>query len=204
MRYLFAFTCLILAIAAAPVAAQLPDSPTGRGGNAVIQMFKDGPDSVTADFIQEKFSEEFLAATSLAERLAWLSQAVERIGPLELRGVEKTDQFEALISGLSTKTGSKVKIQYEVADSPPHPIVLLEIDEGTGAPPRQLTQAEMIEEATAYLDGLSTDDFSGTVLVAKGDEVLLEKATGLASRCCSHLAPASAIPTGATWSSGRS
>ena len=40
----------------------------------------------------------------------------------------------------------------------------------------------MIEEATACLSELSIDQFSGTVLVAKGHEVLLEKATGLASR----------------------
>jgi len=182
MNYPYALPCLILAVFTTPLSAQLPDSPTGRGGNAVIQMFKDGPSSVTESFMEEKFSQEFLAATSLAERQEWLSQAVDRIGPLELRGVEKTGQFEALISGLSSKTGGKVKIQYEVADSPPHPIVLLEIDEGTGAPPRQLTQAEMVAEATTYLDELSTDEFSGTVLVAKGDEVLFEKATGLASR----------------------
>ena len=40
----------------------------------------------------------------------------------------------------------------------------------------------MIEEATGYVDELATDQFSGTVLVAKGDEVLLERAIGLASR----------------------
>ena len=182
MKLTFSTTLLALVLLAAPTLAQLPDSPTGRGGNAVIQMFKDGPDSVTTEFIQEKFSEGFLGVTSLAERQEWLSQAVERIGPLELRGVEKTGEFEALISGLSGKTGGKVKIKYEVADSPPHRISLLDIDEGTGAPQRQLTEAEMIEEATTYLSELSTDQFSGTVLVAKGEEVLLEKATGLASR----------------------
>ena len=171
-----------LVLLTTPALAQLPDSPTGRSGNAVIQMFKDGPDSVTTEFMQEKFGEDFLAATSLAERQEWLSQAVERIGALELRGVEKTGGFEALISGLSSKTGGKVKIKYEVADSSPHRIILLEIDEGTGAPQRQLTEDEMIEEANAYLDELATDQFSGTVLVAKGDEVLLEKAIGLASR----------------------
>jgi len=144
MRLTFSRILLAVVLFAAPALAQLPDSPTGRGGNAVIQMFKDGPDSVTTEFMQENFNEDFSSATSLAERQEWLSQAVERIGGLELRGVEKTGEFEALISGLSSKTGGKVKIKYEVADSPPHRIVLLEIDEAIGAPQRRLTEAEMI------------------------------------------------------------
>jgi len=114
MKYPFALPCLILAVITAPLAAQLPDSPTGRGGNAVIQMFKDGPSSVTESYMEEKFSQGFLAATSLAERQEWLSQVVDRIGTLELRGVEKTGQFEASISGLSSKTGGKDEVTLEM------------------------------------------------------------------------------------------
>lgn len=173
---------LILACVSGPLVAQLPDSPTGRGGNKIIELFKSGPGSVTTEFMKESFGEAFLAKTSFAERQEWLSQAIERIGPLQLRGVEKTDQFAATIMGLSANTGDKVEIHYEVADAPPHRIVLLEIDEGSGEPQRQLTQDEMVTEATTYLEGLSTDEFSGSALVAKGDEVLVEVATGLASR----------------------
>ena len=171
-----------LASIATPSLGQLPDSPTGRGGNAVILVFKSGAGAVTADFMQEKFSEEFLAETSLDQRLQWFKDAVERIGPLQLRGVEKTGPFAATIMGQSSLTNDKIEIRYRVADNAPHRIVELTIDEGSSQPQRQLTPSEMISEAESYLDGLSADQFSGTVLVAKGKEVLFEKATGLASR----------------------
>jgi CubicO group peptidase (beta-lactamase class C family) len=161
--------------------AQLPNSPTGRGGNKIIEIFKTGSASIDAAYMQESFSEEFLAAPSPAERQTWLSEVVDRVGPLELRGVEKTDQFAATIIGRSSKTGESVEIRYEVADTEPHPIVRLEIEEGGGTQ-RQLTQAEMISEAMRYLEHLSPDEFSGTVLFAKGDQILLEKAIGQASR----------------------
>jgi len=175
-------TLLALLMIAFPALAQLPDSPTGRGGNTVIEMFKSGPDTVTPDFMQETFSEEFLAETSLNQKLLWLQDAVEQIGPLVLRGVEKTGPFSATIMGKSSVTDEKIEIQYQVADTAPHRIIELLIDQSSAQPQRQLTLSEMITEAEGYLEGLSDDQFSGTVLVARGDEVLLERAMGQASR----------------------
>ena len=182
MRHSSIIALILSSHLAGPLFAQLPDSPTGRGGNKIIELLKSGPDAVTAEWIQESFTPEFLAETSPAERQEWLSQAIERIGVLQLRGVEKTDQFAATIMGLSSNTGEKVEIRYEVADKPPHQIVLLEIDEDSGGPQRELTQDEMVKESAAYLEGLSADEFSGAALIAKGDEVLVEVAQGLASR----------------------
>ena len=175
-------TLVALFLVAGSTVAQLPDSPTGRGGNKVIGLFQSGSESITDEVMKESFSEEFLAETSLVERRVWLSQAIDRIGPLKLRGVEKTGPFSATIMGQSSKTGAKVEIQYEVSDAPPHPIVMLTIVESTGEPPRRLTQAEMVTAAESFLEGLSTDEFSGTVLVARGEEVLIEAAKGWASR----------------------
>lgn len=182
MNMVVSRTFLALVAVALPALAQLPDSPTGRGGNAVIQMFKSGPDSVTKDFVQETFSEEFLAETSLDQKVQSIQEAVASIGPLVLRGVEKTGPFSATIMGRSSVTEGKIEIQYRVANTTPHRIVELIIDQGSRQPQRQLTLSEMVAEAEAYLAGLSGDQFSGTVLVARGDEVLLEKAMGLASR----------------------
>ena len=47
-------TCL-----AGPAYAQLPDSPTGRGGNKIIELFKTGPESVTSELMQESFSQDY-------------------------------------------------------------------------------------------------------------------------------------------------
>jgi len=181
MKRLFS-KLLAVFLVASPALAQLPDSPTGRGGNKIIALFESGSETVTAELMQEAFSEGFLTETSPAERQEWLRQNVERIGALQLRGVEMTDPFSATIMGLSSKTGEKVEIRYEVAETEPHQIVLLDIDEGSGEPQRQLTQAEMVKEAEVYVEGLSTDEFSGAVLVARGDEVLVQIAKGLASR----------------------
>ncbi len=176
------FTLLFLLSVSGSVRAQLPDSPTGRAGNTVIHMFSAGAESITPGFLQETFSGTFLSATSLEDRQAWLREAVERVGPLQLRGVEKTGPFSATITALSTNSGNEVDIKYEVADAQPHRIIELDIGEEQTRPEERLTLAEMVAKAERFIRGLSSDDFSGTVLVARGDDVLLEKARGLASR----------------------
>lgn len=165
-----------------PVLAQLPDTPTGRGGTTIIELFKTGSSAIDSQFMQATFSSDFLAETSLDQRLEWLKDTVQRVGPLQLRGVEKTGPFAATIMSRSSLTDERIEIRYRVADTAPNQIVELAIDIAASQPQRQLTLAEMIVEAESYLDALSDDQFSGTVLVAKGEEVLFEKAAGLASR----------------------
>ncbi|MEK6153100.1 serine hydrolase domain-containing protein [Flavobacteriaceae bacterium 3-367] len=47
----------------------------------------------------------------------------------------------------------------------------------------ELSPSDLIGKVQEYMDGLcETDDFSGTVLIAKGDQVLYEKACGEASK----------------------
>lgn len=174
----------IFLLAAAPgsAAAQLPDSPTGRGGNTVIAMFNSGPAAITPQFVRETFAETLIAAATAADLQAALREAVEAIGPLDLRGVEKTGPFSATIRARSSLSGEAVEIAYEVEQAAPHRIVDLKMDRGSAEPRETLTTAQMVAKAEELIDGLSTDDFSGTVLVARGEEVLLEKAHGLASR----------------------
>jgi CubicO group peptidase (beta-lactamase class C family) len=174
-------TILVLAIVPGSAAAQLPDSPTGRAGNTLIQLFSSGPSSVTSELMRETFGETFLGAEA-AEKEAALREAVAAIGSLELRGVEKTGPFSATIRGVSSLSGERIEIAYEVDESDPHGIIELTLRREPAAPREKLTTAQFVAKAEALIDGLSTDVFSGTVLVARGEEVLLEMAHGLASR----------------------
>lgn len=172
---------LLCAAVASTAAAQLPDSPTGRAGNTLIELFGSGPASITPEFMHEAFAETYLGAEA-ARRQDALREAVESIGPLELRGVEKTGAFSAIIRGTSSLSGERIEISYQVDEREPHGIIELTIRREPAMPRRMLTTAELVAEAEALIDGLPTDDFSGAVLIARGDEVLLEKAHGLASR----------------------
>lgn len=172
---------LLVAATGGPAAAQLPDTPTGRAGNALIRLFTSGPSSVTPEFMRQTFAGTFLGDEA-AERQAALEEAVEAIAPLELRGVEKTGPFSATIRGRSSASAERIEIAYRVDESEPHGILELTIQREPATPRERLTTAQFVARAEAWIEGLSTDVFSGAVLVARGDEVLLEKAHGLASR----------------------
>ncbi len=174
---------LILLTAVAVVAtAQLPDSPTGRAGNAIIKVLSGGPEAATAEFFTEYFSDDYLAEETAEERAEWLGAIIERFGELELQGVQKTAAFGATIMASSATTGSQVEIRYFVQEEEPHRIEVLTIEE-TGSAIEPMSQEAMVAAVGEYLEQLTTDrKFSGVALVARGEEILFEQAFGLANR----------------------
>ena len=177
----FLISLFLVAAASSPATAQLPDTPTGRAGNRLIQLFTSDPAAVTPELMLETFGEAYLGPEA-AEKEAALREALEAIGPLDLRGVEKTGPFSATIRGVSSLSGDRIEIAYEVDESAPHDIIELNLRREPAVPREKLTTAGFVAKAEALIDGLPTDVFSGTVLVARGEEVLLAKAHGLASR----------------------
>ncbi len=172
----------LLAAVALVATAQLPDSPTGRAGNAIIKVLKGGPEAATAEFFTTYFSDDYLAEETAAERAEWLAAILERFGALELQGVQKTAAFGANIMASSETTGAQVEIRYFVEEEEPHRIEVLNIEE-TGSAIEPMSQEAMVAAVGEQLGQLTTDKkFSGVALVARGEEVLFEQAYGLANR----------------------
>lgn len=161
--------------------AQLPDSPTGRRGNALIAAIRGGSEAIAADFFKDNFAEQYLATRSLDEWVGWLRSTVEPLGSIGLEGANKTGPFSVTLLGSASTTGQQVKIFYDIEDVAPHRITRLDFELSDAIEPMSVD--EMSAAADQHLAQLTAaGDFSGAVLVARGREVLFEKAYGLANR----------------------
>lgn len=161
--------------------AQLPDSPTGRRGNTLIAAIKGGEESITPEFFEQHFAEDYLARRSAEESAAWLRSLVAELGSIGLEGANKTGPFSVTLMGSASATGQQVKIFYDIEDREPHRITRLDFELADAIEP--LEQDELNAAADEYLSQLAeTGEFSGVALIARQDQVLFEKAYGLANR----------------------
>ena len=96
--------------------AQLPDSPTGRRGNAIIAVLRGGPAAVTAAFFEDNFTPALLAEETAEERAERLAAWLERFGEIELQGVEKTAAYGATIMLRTSATGTLFEIRYALVE----------------------------------------------------------------------------------------
>src|SRR5262249_42261221 len=130
-----------------------------------------------------------LAERPIEARLAGVRQAREDNGHFKPIQVVEAHDDELRVLVKNDRNDS-LELDFLFEPQAPHYLLGMRVNMNTGgmggAPPppvRALPQDEAMRAFGAYLDSLSRADvFSGAVLVAKGDEVLLEKAYGLASR----------------------
>ena len=160
--------------------AQLPDSPTGRRGNALIALLRGGGE-VSPEFVRENLADSLFAERTPDEWAAWLRDTLAQLGTVNLEGASKTGPFNVTLLGSAGATGEEVKIHYDVDEVAPHRITRLEFERSAAIAP--LSATEMATEADRRLAELAeAGEFSGVALVARGEEILFQKAYGLASR----------------------
>jgi CubicO group peptidase (beta-lactamase class C family) len=169
-------------LSAAPLLAQLPDTPTGRRGNAILEVLRSGPGAITIAFFTDNFDPSWLAGATVEERREELATTLGELGELTLQGVRKSPGFGAVILAASGATGRQVEISYTLEDEEPHRIVSFEIEQ-RGEAIAPISLAELPAAVEAHVAALAArDEFSGAVLVARGEEILFEAAYGLADR----------------------
>jgi CubicO group peptidase (beta-lactamase class C family) len=173
---------LLALLMALTASAQLPDSPVGRRGNAILKVLRKGPEAATAAFFEENFTPELLAEETAGERAERLAATLGRFGGIQLQGVQKTGAFSATILGTSAATGTQVEIKYSLEEEEPHRITYFDIGEA-GAAIEPMPIEALAASVEEHLEQLVEDDkFSGVALVAHGEEILFEGAFGLANR----------------------
>ena len=180
---------LLPALTGAAVMPPLPDTDQGRRASAYLEAFNTGNEDQIRAFMQANVAKSAFADRSLEERLEGLRRLRQDNGHLqsvrvldasdgELRVLAKNDHDESL------------ELDFLFEPQAPHFLLGMRMMQSTGEPgaaPRPAVQALPEDQAIrtwgAYLDSLTrADAFSGAVLVAKGNDVLLRKAYGLSSR----------------------
>jgi len=163
-----------------------PDTPRGRRAAAYFAAFNAPGEEAMAAFLKENLSAESLQRASLEERLARYrgfkkearSLAPERLlreAGDETNYLARDGQGEALEFTFQFEAGADGRI-VAILGAPIDP----EVAAALAGPP--LGRDDVLARIRSMLDdGSRQDQFSGVVLLAQGDQVILHEARGLAS-----------------------
>jgi CubicO group peptidase (beta-lactamase class C family) len=147
-------------------------------------------DAAARAFFSEHIASTAMAEVGVEERMQRRAATLERTGgvvPLEV----VDDDVTRLAVRCRAGNGDELVASFEAEDAPGHRLLgvrLLAGPPGGGGPPRApagpaLDDAEAVKQVKSWLEGRSASgDWSGAVLIARGDDVLMSSAWGLADR----------------------
>jgi len=185
MQVIFALLLMVsAALATQPVAAAdpaLPDTVVGQRVAAFLAAFNSDDEGALERFFEENSNPEESRMTP-AQRASMLRRIRADQGTLSLRRVDKAapDRVVALVEGSG---GHFMRLTFEFGEEDPHYLAgmgfaLVDPDEPTDElPPMSLTEA-LVAAREAVGQAVADDEFSGSVLIARGGEPILLGAWG--------------------------
>ena len=181
---------MVLTIGAGRCAAQespLPETPEGRLVAAFFAALNNGDAAALERFVAERWSPNAPRKLAPAERAAALRGWREELGRLALKWVEKASPAELQV--IAAGGGDRhFRMTFLIEPGAVARLLGIKVDaietEEAAAPPLPpMTMAQALEAINAAaVEAATADEFSGSVLVARGGEPLLRAAYGLASR----------------------
>lgn len=203
--------CLLVvsSIAQTPEAAKLPDTPQGRLVAAYVKAFNSGDENAMREFIANNVAPSALQQRPLDARLEVYREMRGNMGTMDVKRVMAARDSEVVVL-VQTKPGEWRELTFLLEPASPHKLMGIRVQEAEPPPsagpssashstavhssgnidkatppatPSPMTEAEMVDTLDKYLaQTAGADEFSGTVLVAKKDSVVFQKAYGLASK----------------------
>jgi CubicO group peptidase (beta-lactamase class C family) len=199
---LFILLILLVSTASAQESAptKLPDTQAGRRVAAYIEVFNSGDEQKVRQFFTDNISPAALQQRPLEARLGVYRNMHGRLGAIRLRRVLRSS--EASVAALfETENGDWVEITFEFEAETPHRFLALRVEdadppadavrpsgaeparEADAAPTARLSEAEAVSSIESLINkSVAAEEFSGTVLIARGGTPVFQKAYGLASR----------------------
>jgi CubicO group peptidase (beta-lactamase class C family) len=183
---------IVFAVSCSPCAARtasvpFPKTDAGKRAAGYFKAFNSAKEGDLGAFLEANMVPEALAQRPVEDRVNALHRIKEDVGTLEAaKIVLARDDAITLIAKSSKEQWLEIALAFE--KRAPHRLLgarfqILDEPPDLNAPTVPLTETEIIRQTEDYLDGLvAKDDFSGVVLVAKGDTPVFRKAYGLASR----------------------
>ncbi len=169
--------------------ASFPDTPVGKLGQRLIEVINRGDSATRTAYVVNDVSDAAIKETSIAERVSWLAGISDQSGGLEVLRVTGNQPLEILVK---TRRGEHWARIYAFAD-PRQPDRLGDygavpvrdpaIERSDMWPRHRLSEAEVVRELGRRVAAAARrDEFSGVVLVAKGERTIFHRAYGLADR----------------------
>jgi D-alanyl-D-alanine carboxypeptidase len=192
--------CLLVvsSIAQTPESTKLPDTPQGRLVSAYVKAFNSGDEKTMREFIVNNVAASALQQRPLEARLDVYREMRGNMGTIDVRRLLAARDSEVGVL-VQTKPGEWRELTFMLEPTPPHKLMGIRVEDadpppavtssgGDKAPPMParpapMTEAALVEALDKHLNqAVAADEFSGTVLVAKKDGVVFQKAYGLASK----------------------
>lgn len=125
---------------------------------------------------------------SVRLRASWLANVYRDYGKLNLRGVERSTEYEMTALCQAEITEGWSRVPFKLAEGPPHALVtvgFMNARRPAEAFPRgpKLSGSEIVRRLDLYMGRVvSADKFAGVVLVAKKGRAIFKKAYGLSDK----------------------
>jgi CubicO group peptidase (beta-lactamase class C family) len=134
-------------------------------------------------FISENFAKSALEKVPLEARLNNFARIYDQNRGLNLQNARRTKPNEVTVSVRSNLTGLEMELIFPVEEQSPFYLSSIGMRPQPASSGKKLSEKEIVDELDGLVKKLSAADvFSGAVLLAKGDNVLYEKAYGEANK----------------------
>jgi CubicO group peptidase (beta-lactamase class C family) len=181
---------LILALVARAgdeTAIRFPETEAGKRVESYFCAFNSNNENDMRTYLEQNITPDNLKKRPIEQRMALYRQLKSDLATLEPVKIIKESTDAIKLAARSAKE-SWLELTFEFEKSSPYKLLgirIMRLDEppDLNAPTTPMTEEEMLKELNTFMDGISVkDEFSGVVLLAKGDKPIFRKAYGLASK----------------------
>ncbi|HEX8608298.1 MAG TPA: serine hydrolase domain-containing protein, partial [Pedobacter sp.] len=168
-------------------AQQTPSAVAERRVKEFIQLINSNDRKAARTFIQQNHTPSALKEESIETRVNWISLLHDVTRGIELQSLKEPKPYSVRAVVAVKLTGQWRELMFELEPQPPHRIQSFDWGLPTQPPDklaaRKLSEKEIVNELDAFMRKLiQADVFSGTVLLAKDEKVIFNKAYGEANK----------------------
>jgi len=176
-----------VAYAGDETAVRFPETSAGKRAESYFSAFNSSNENEMRTYLEQNFAPSTLKERPIEERMVvyrQLKSDLERLEPVKI--LKKSTDAIKLVARSAKE--SWLELVFEFEKSAPYKLLgirIMRLDEppDLDAPTTPITEAEMLKEIGTFMDEVSIkDEFSGVVLLAKGEMPIFRKAYGLASK----------------------
>ena len=168
---------------------KLPDTLVGKRVAAYINAFNSGDEQTVRRFFADNVSAAALEERPIDLRIGVYKEMRGNMGQLQLRRIKEATE-QGITAVFQTAKGGWFEIGFLFEPQTPHRFLGLRVedvpapqDQPEDKTPAALTESQVLALIEGRLNELvAADEFSGVVLLAKGDKPIFQKAYGLASK----------------------
>jgi CubicO group peptidase (beta-lactamase class C family) len=166
---------------------RFPETNAGKRAESYFRAFNSKSENDMRTYLEQNIAPHTLKERPIEERMAVYRQLKSDLVTLEPIKIIKQSTDAIKLVARSAK-GAWLELAFEFEKSEPYKLLgirIMRLDEppDLDAPTTPITEEEMLKDLDAFMDQISMEDqFSGVVLLAKGEEPIFRNAYGLASK----------------------